>query len=80
MTPSILVIFFFIIILIIGFRANKKNTVPDFLYSGRKVTTPALIATLVTTWYGGINEIGIEVINNGIVTWLYFGLFYYISY
>ena len=65
MTPSILVIFFFIIILIIGFRANKKNTVPDFLYSGRKVTAPALIATLVTTWYGGILEIGRFSYENG---------------
>tara|TARA_B100000700_G_scaffold65842_1_gene72679 strand:+ start:1426 stop:2772 length:1347 start_codon:yes stop_codon:yes gene_type:complete len=79
MTPSILVVLFFITILIIGFKANKKNTIPEFLYSGRKVTAPALIATLVTTWYGGINEIGIEVINNGLVTWLYFGLFYYIA-
>ena len=75
----VVVISFFIIILYIGFLSNKNNSISDYVYSGRKVTTPALVATLVTTWYGGINEIGIEVIYNGVVTWIYFGLFYYIS-
>jgi len=79
MIPSLLVTLFFSTLLLIGFKTNSKNTLKDFAYSGRKVTTPALIATLVTTWYGGINEIGIEVIYNGIVTWVYFGLFYYIA-
>jgi len=79
MIPSLLVTLFFFTLLLIGFKTNSKNTLKDFAYSGRKVTTPALIATLVTTWYGGINEIGIEVIYNGIVTWVYFGLFYYIA-
>jgi len=79
MIPSLLVSLFFSILLFIGFKSNTKDTLKDFVYSGRKVTTPALIATLVTTWYGGINEIGIEVIYNGIVTWIYFGLFYYIA-
>ena len=60
-------------------KKEGKENLKDFVYSGRKVTTPALIATLVTTWYGGINEIGIEVIYNGVVTWIYFGLFYYIA-
>ena len=79
MIPSLLVSLFFSILLFIGFKSNTKDTLKDFVYSGRKVTTPALIATLVTTWYGGINQIGLEVIYNGIVTWIYFGLFYYIA-
>ena len=79
MIPQLLVIIFFIILLFVGFKAKSNNNLKDFAYSGRKVTAPALIATLVTTWYGGINEIGVEVIYNGIVTWVYFGLFYYIA-
>ena len=80
MIINIVVILFFILIIFIGIkkRDNKENF-NDYIYAGRKLTTPALIATLVTTWYGGINEIGIEVINNGIVTWVYFGFTYYIS-
>ena len=79
MIPSLLVSVFFGILLFIGFQGKSNTNLKDFAYSGRKVTTPALIATLVTTWYGGINEIGIEVIYNGVVTWIYFGLFYYIA-
>ena len=79
MISSLLVSVFFGILLFIGFQGKSNTNLKDFAYSGRKVTTPALIATLVTTWYGGINEIGIEVIYNGVVTWIYFGLFYYIA-
>jgi len=75
----IIVISFFIIIILIGFSSNKNNSISDYLYSGRKLTAPALIATLVTTWYGGINEIGKQTINHGVVVWLYFGLCYYIA-
>ena len=75
----IIVISFFLIVLFIGFQTYNKETLSDYLYSGRKLTAPALIATLVTTWYGGINEIGIETLHNGIVVWLYFGFFYYIA-
>ena len=74
-----LIIAFFIAILFIGFSNKKESTIDEYIYSGRRVTTPALIATLVTSWYGGINEVGIEVINYGIVTWVYFGLVYYFS-
>ena len=78
MNASYIVIFFFIFLLIYGFTAKSKNLL-DYTFSSRKLTVPALVATLVTTWYGGINEIGIEVIHNGLTTWIYFGLFYYIA-
>ena len=35
--------------------------------------------TLVTTWYGAISGIGQEISYNGIATWLYLGLAYYIA-
>ena len=80
MIINIIVISFFILIIFIGLKnKDNKEDVNEYIYAGRKLTSPALIATLVTTWYGGINEIGIEVINNGMVTWVYFGFTYYIS-
>ena len=76
---QILIIGYFLIILIIGFYQKSSSNINDFLYSGRKLTIPAFIATLVTTWYGGILEIGRFAHINGISTWLVFGLFYYIA-
>ncbi len=79
MLEYVIIIAFFVAILIIGFSNKKESSINEYIYSGRRVTTPALIATLVTSWYGAINEVGIEVINYGIVTWVYFGLVYYFS-
>ena len=75
----LIIISFFIIITIVGFSSNKSQSITDYIFSGRKLTAPALIATLVTTWYGGINEIGNQTIENGIVVWIYFCLCYYIA-
>ena len=44
-----------------------------------KLTLPSFIATIVTTWYGAILEMGRYTFYNGIVTWIIFCLFYYIS-
>ena len=75
----LIVISFFIIIIIIGFSSNKAQSNTDYIFSGRKLTIPALVATLVTTWYGGINEIGNQTVQNGIVVWIYFCFCYYIA-
>ena len=37
---------------------GKRPTTLDYLVAGRRVTLPAFVATLVTTWYGGILGIG----------------------
>ena len=70
---------YFILIFIIGIYNRKKITNDEYLYLSRKLTLPSFIATIVTTWYGGILEIGRFSYLNGIVTWLIFGFFYYIS-
>ena len=74
-----IVIIYFIITLLLGFYKKADNNVQSFLFAGRKLTIPALVATLVSTWYGGILEIGRFSYQNGIVTWVIFGLFYYIA-
>ena len=70
---------YFIIIFIVGLYNSKSKDNNDYLYISRKLTLPSFIATIVTTWYGGILEIGRFSYLNGIVTWVIFGFFYYIS-
>ena len=72
MIINIIILSFFLLVLFIGYVTTSSKMF-EYIFSGRKLTVPALVATIVTTWYGGINEIGIETINNGIIVWLYFG-------
>ena len=60
-----------------GWHAESEE---DFLLSGRKVTLPAFVATLVSTWYGGILGIGEWSYQFGISQWLILGFpFYFFS-
>ena len=78
-TPQTLVLFYFLATLGFGFYKRSSKDVNSFLFAGRRLTIPALVATLVSTWYGGILEVGRFTYENGIVTWVIFGLFYYIA-
>ncbi|MEX2368170.1 MAG: sodium:solute symporter family protein [Balneolaceae bacterium] len=49
-----------------------------FLLSGRKVTLPAFVATLVSTWYGGILGVGEYSYQFGISQWLILGMPFYV--
>ena len=51
----------------------------DYLLAGRRLTLPAFVATLVTTWYGGILGIGEYAWRFGISTWIVFGVPYYLA-
>ena len=74
-----MIILYLFIILFIGLYKSKKNDSKDFIFASRKLTLPSFIATFVTTWYGGILEIGRFTFENGIITWIIFGFFYYIA-
>ena len=74
-----LIIAYFLVTLVFGFYKKSEKDINSFLFAGRKLTLPALVATLVSTWYGGILEIGRFSYQNGIVTWIIFGCFYYIA-
>ena len=74
-----LVLLYFLVTLGFGFYKRSNKGLNSFLFAGRRLTIPALVATLVSTWYGGILEVGRFTYENGIVSWIIFGLFYYIA-
>ncbi len=66
------------LLLFLGFRAHRKNpSSEEFLLSNRSLSIPAFVATLVTTWYGGILGVGEFVFSYGVSAWVVFGLPYY---
>ncbi|NQU66589.1 MAG: sodium:solute symporter family protein [Candidatus Marinimicrobia bacterium] len=78
MIQSIIIIYL-LVILIAGFWKRSETDTESFLFAGRKLTLPAFVATLVTTWYGGILEVGRVSFEHGISTWVIFGVFYYLA-
>jgi SSS family solute:Na+ symporter len=58
---------------------GRRSDTVDYLVAGRSVTLPAFVATLVTTWYGGILGVGEYAWRYGISNWLVFGVPYYIG-
>ena len=72
-------VIYLLLILLVGFTYSSHKSSRDYMFSSRKITLPSFIATFVTTWYGGILEVGRFTYQNGIVTWFIFGFFYYIS-
>jgi solute:Na+ symporter, SSS family len=71
---------YFFSLLWVGFRTRSTSlsSSDDFLIAGRTVTLPAFVATLVSTWYGGILGIGEFSYQYGLSTWLVFGVPYYV--
>jgi SSS family solute:Na+ symporter len=74
----ILILLYFVIVLFIGFRTrtDDKSKI-DYLVASRKITLPAFVATLVSTFYGGILGIGEFTYNYGLSSWLLNAFPYY---
>ena len=70
----------FMALLLVAWWGAKRKTesVFEFLSAGRSLTLPAFVATLVSTWYGGILGIAESVSYFGTGTWLLLGVPYYI--
>lgn len=63
----------------LGYRSHRRGAGDEeFLLSSRSLTVPAFVATLVSTWYGGILGVGEFVYSYGISAWFVFGLPYYL--
>jgi SSS family solute:Na+ symporter len=76
----VLIILYFAAVVFIGFRAvrKQKSGADDYLLASRTLTLPMFVATLVSTWYGGILGVGEYSYRFGISNWIVFGLPYYV--
>lgn len=74
-----MIIGYFVIIFFLALYNNKNKDENEFLFASRKITIPSFVATIVTTWYGGILAVGEATYNQGIITWIMFCFFYYFS-
>ena len=71
-------VLYIVLLMVIGVKSYRRQ--PDeeeFLLSSRALTLPAFVATLVSTWYGGILGVGEFTYSYGISVWFVFGLPYY---
>lgn len=70
---------YFLLLVFLSWKRGKEDQDEEsFLLSGRKITLPAFVATLVSTWYGGILGVGEYSYQFGVSQWLLFGLPFYI--
>ena len=74
-----IIVVYIIILFLIGFiRKSKDDGTDNYFLSGRRITTPIFVMTLVSTWYGGILGIGEFTYRYGISNWLVFDFPYYV--
>ncbi len=59
-------------------KRSDKPTAIDYLIGSRRLTLPAFVMTLVSTWYGGVLGVGEYSYKYGISNWLVFGAPYYL--
>lgn len=72
---------YFAILFVIGIFVKRKiHGLNDYFLAGRKLTLPIFVATLVSTWYGGLLGVGELSFNYGLVNWLTQGFFWYLVY
>ncbi len=78
--PAAVIAVYFLVLVFTGFykSKNSRSSENEFILSGRRLSLPGFIATLVATWYGGILGVGENTLNYGVQTWFIFGLPYYI--
>jgi SSS family solute:Na+ symporter len=76
----LLILGYFCAIVFVGFRAarKEKTNTDEFLLAGRTLTLPVFVATLVSTWYGGILGVGEFSYRYGISNWFILGVPYYV--
>src|SRR3990172_3996557 len=80
LVDSLLILLYFLAVVYVGFRAVRRarNDAEDFLLAGRTLTLPIFVATLVSTWYGGILGVGEFSYRFGISNWFVLGAPYYV--
>lgn len=59
---------------------SKKENLESYFLAARKLSLPAFIATLVTTWYGNMLGVFEMAYKHGIIEWITQGVFWYAMY
>jgi len=79
-TEYFLLAFYLIGLFVLGFMRSRhdSSSMEEYLVAGRRLSLPAFVATLVSTWYGGILGVGEFSYKYGISNWLVFGAPYYL--
>lgn len=73
------ILFYFGLLIFLAWRSDwDTDDEESFLLSGRKMSLSAFVATLVSTWYGGILGVGEYSYQFGISQWLLFGFPFYV--
>jgi len=76
----LLIALYFALLLVVWLRRfGSHPSDDDYFVASRAVTLPAFVATLVTTWYGGILGVGEYTWRYGVANWLVFGVPYYVG-
>ena len=72
---------YFALLFVIGYIVKKQvHGLNDYFLAGRRLTLPIFVATLVSTWYGGLLGVGELSFSYGLVNWLTQGFFWYLVY
>jgi len=68
-----------VFLLAVSFFFKGQENPEQYLLAGRRVTLPVFVASLVSTWYGGILGVGEYSYQYGLSNWLVFGVPYYLA-
>lgn len=71
--------FAFLVFVAFRFFGIARSDTAEYLVMGRRLALPSFVATLVTTWYGGVLGVGEYSYRYGISNWLVFGVPYYLG-
>lgn len=69
---------YLLLILLVGLLKSKRANSLDYMLMGRRLSLPAFVMTLVSTWYGGILGVSEFSTSYGVSNWVIFGLPYYV--
>ena len=73
-----IILVYFILIWVLGFWKKSRPDIKEYLLMGRRLTLPAFVMTLVSTWYGGILGVSQFSYSYGVSNWIVFGVPYYV--
>jgi SSS family solute:Na+ symporter len=69
-----------LLVVLLTYNRQRTSSLVQYMLIGRRLTLPLFVATLVSTWYGGIFGVTQIAFESGIYNFLIQGLFWYLAY